>query len=730
MLLLRNELLGRKRFFPLYSINPGNKCACQKDCGALGKHPKVPWQNHENRTSLPQSNNVGMLTGDGIVVIDCDIKEHVNGDYNLKAYLKECGEKYPETLTALTGGGGKHLYFHSDKKLANAVGILEGVDVRCENGFVVFPGSTHKSGRKYEWDADSDPESTQLEKLPKCLEDLLLKENKTIESSDLKKKKSYIYEPYYLGDKEWDSIKEVLLEKISADCTRERWRKVGMCLYNSGRSDAFDVWDQWSATAKHVKRNGKSIYSKTDNIFQWTTQFQYAPVNLPLEILDMAHVKERPEKDETLKHLEFIFSHKFISLSREEKTRNHQDVYLEQAIQDSKGFVKEYFQFVTSNVRYNLKKLHFLAGFSALASVSQRAFLSPTGSSLSLYILGFAPTGRGKDDVNYYLKQAVERVDEKLLVDQQYKSTQALLNDLKDYNTRFQFVDECHTFFAPIMKADQKSILYDFNGLLMELWSHKEYIRGSKSLMTNIKKIKEPKLSLYGTSAMTGLEEFKDKKAIRSGFINRFLIAVCDEFPKCFHEAERKELPMEFIETLGRIYATEQKKNPKDRKLLWDSKEASEYYEAITDRLDKKREHLESRGEHDEASLFARYSEQIVRLASLHALGDSRQSVSLEDLKIAEKIMFSLSIDSILLLDLELRESQFSLMKNKVINFLRIKKRHTRYSATLKELSKKLGVKTAVAEDLLNEMAHQDLLIHQIQKNEEGNCTKVYKLAS
>jgi hypothetical protein len=48
-----------------------------------------------------------------------------------------------------------------------------------------------------------------------------------------------------------------------------------MRLYNTGRSDAFDVWDLWCKKSANIKRNGKSIYSRNDNIFQITKKYLF-----------------------------------------------------------------------------------------------------------------------------------------------------------------------------------------------------------------------------------------------------------------------------------------------------------------------------------------------------------------------------------------------------------------------------------------------------------------------
>ena len=81
--------------------------------------------------------NVGVRTGNGLVVIDIDNKSDVNGCENIKPYLK----KFPMTKIVKTPNNGWHLYYRVDREIACRVGIIEGVDIRSEGGYIVGVGS-------------------------------------------------------------------------------------------------------------------------------------------------------------------------------------------------------------------------------------------------------------------------------------------------------------------------------------------------------------------------------------------------------------------------------------------------------------------------------------------------------------------------------------------------------------------------------------------------------------
>ena len=100
--------------------------------------------------------NIGIATGKrsgGIVVIDLDIDEDkgIDGYHSLQDWERENGS-FPDSWLAITGRGGYHMYFHTDIEVRNRAGIIDGIDVRGDGGYVVAPPSIHSNGRRYEWE--------------------------------------------------------------------------------------------------------------------------------------------------------------------------------------------------------------------------------------------------------------------------------------------------------------------------------------------------------------------------------------------------------------------------------------------------------------------------------------------------------------------------------------------------------------------------------------------------
>jgi len=151
--------------FPLYemvaALDGTLHCACgASKCEHPGKHPRTAhglldgttdeaqirrwWTQHPNA-------NIGLCTGDGILVLDVD--DCKGGDDSLDMLERRYG-KLPDTRQAVSGSGGRHLWFRLPEgvKLGNATEFEDGLDTRGDGGYVVVAPSNHVSGKGYFWD--------------------------------------------------------------------------------------------------------------------------------------------------------------------------------------------------------------------------------------------------------------------------------------------------------------------------------------------------------------------------------------------------------------------------------------------------------------------------------------------------------------------------------------------------------------------------------------------------
>jgi hypothetical protein len=138
--------------FWLVRLRDRSKVPDIKDWTGRGKtrDPEVIRRWFEERPDA----NIGIVCGDGLVVIDVDDRD--DGHVNWLVFVGEhgpSGELGVKPLRAVTPNFGSHLYFRvpAGVKIRNRVGVIPGVDVRGEGGYVVAPPSVHPNGERYAW---------------------------------------------------------------------------------------------------------------------------------------------------------------------------------------------------------------------------------------------------------------------------------------------------------------------------------------------------------------------------------------------------------------------------------------------------------------------------------------------------------------------------------------------------------------------------------------------------
>ncbi len=172
---------------PLHHPLSNGSCSCAKpDCSSKAKHPRTkngvrdasldPLTVCQWWTQWPEA-NIGLATGSISQLVVIDIDPRHGGDQSWQKWTMQ--NNIPRTLTTRTGGGGLHLLFKAaGKKIPNRTGVLSGIDIRGEGGYIVAPPSQHASGKSYEWVGTVDP--LVILDLPRAVEDLILQEAKVL----------------------------------------------------------------------------------------------------------------------------------------------------------------------------------------------------------------------------------------------------------------------------------------------------------------------------------------------------------------------------------------------------------------------------------------------------------------------------------------------------------------------------------------------------------------------
>jgi hypothetical protein len=215
---------ARLKLLRLYRPTPEG-CSCgNAHCKSIGKHPVAgvyAGRQYGNYRCFDK-HNVGVCTGEGLVVLDIDPRN--GGMQTLAQYVYAYGS-LPDTWTVRTGSGGWHYYFKGQCKSFT----LEGIDVQSTGKMVVAPPSVHASGNIYEWIIS--PDDIPLAPIPEWVINLAppdyVPSDSDVEYSD-------------------DSIVSAL-HAINPNCNYVQWNKIGMALYNGGFK--YEIFRRWSAAS-------------------------------------------------------------------------------------------------------------------------------------------------------------------------------------------------------------------------------------------------------------------------------------------------------------------------------------------------------------------------------------------------------------------------------------------------------------------------------------------------
>lgn len=133
MPLLDAALAWAGRGFRVFPLSPGTKIP-PKGFAWKAEATRDPTKLTAWWTDYPNC-NIGVATGDGLVVVDVDA--HKPGALGALLAL----DLPDDTLTVKTPGGGFHLYYLGDDVANSANKLGPGIDVRGVGGYVVAPGS-------------------------------------------------------------------------------------------------------------------------------------------------------------------------------------------------------------------------------------------------------------------------------------------------------------------------------------------------------------------------------------------------------------------------------------------------------------------------------------------------------------------------------------------------------------------------------------------------------------
>lgn len=446
--------------FPLYRFNVDGFCECgQDDCEVAGKHPRASsWQHTPiwDEDQMDTAEEYGQYdTGYGVlcrglIVVDVDARN--GGVSSYEKLLSEIPELDTAGLTVTTGSGGgsQHVYFRApaDVSMVTHLADYPGIDFKS-SGYVVGPGSAHKSGGVYV--ADGYPED--ITEAPQSLIDLLKRPERHRSEYD-----------GHTVDLAHEDIADMLAHIPNNDLPYEEWISIGMAIHHATDGSGFDLWDRWSASSgKHDAKQmqykwgsfrrssnpvtvGTLIHYASQN--GWFMPVTFSPDSEALE--ELSHVVV-PAPD----GLPFDISGVDLTAPP--------------------GFVGEVAKWLASQSQFPRKNLAVGGALFAVGNIGGLRYVDDTSDVTSnLLVFCIAESGTGKEGI---LQGAIALMREAGLAKVCYgriKSDKEFLNNCVRHQAVVYTLDEFGEFLKKVETARTKgtaSYLEGIYGRIMEIFS-------------------------------------------------------------------------------------------------------------------------------------------------------------------------------------------------------------------------------------------------------------------
>lgn len=445
--------------------------------------------------------NIGVRTGpeSGLVVVDVDVRDHVDGRATLQGLESTLGP-LPATVEAITGSGSRHLLFqHPGHDVVGKLG--DGVDVKAKGGYIVVAPSSHASGRLYAWDVDGHPDDLDPAPLPDAWRARLRFAAPPVTVST--PTAPVPLDPYTV-----DKVRSAL-HLLPDDY--DTWIRAGMALHHEGggSAQAFGLWAEWSQSFASVdpartsttdelrakwrsfgRGGGAPVTLAT--VYRLATDRGWVPPTPPITF----HAAPTPPTDAF-------------------------DPALAYGAPGALGAI----------VRWSLSTavqpvpLFSLAGALAVGALVAGRHYTLGGTASHLFVLVAGRTGAGKDHV----KQTVAAlVPPAFLGPGDYASDSAILSTLRD---RPQLVSVLDEFGQQLASTKGHGSHHRASALrmLMEAWSARLLLGKALSTLATGEatlpvQIQRPSLTVVALTTPTRLHEALESAHVGDGFLNRWLL--------------------------------------------------------------------------------------------------------------------------------------------------------------------------------------------------------------
>ena len=446
-MIYRDMMAAGLHIFPLYRFSSAGRCECgDEDCPAVGKHPRASSWQHTPIWDEDQMEGMDMAghfdTGYGVlcrghIIIDVDARNGGVESFNkLKSAIPAVDDAGLTVFTG-SGGGSAHRYFKAPEGVSLVTHLPEypGIDFKS-SGYVVGPGSAHKSGGVYE--ADGYPED--IGNAPDALIALL--------------KRPERHRSEFNGhavDLAHEDIADMLSHVANDDLPYEDWLSVGMAIHHATQGSGFDLWDRWSATSgKHDSKQMQykwGSFGRSANPVTIGTLIHHAEQGgwvMPVTFVPDQQFNDEP--DIAADGLPFDISGVDLTAPP--------------------GFVGEVAKWIDGQSLRPRKNLAVAAALVTIGNVGGLRYVDDiSGVTANLFCFCIAGSRTGKDGILKGSLSILRAAGIDAASHGGIKSEQEIIKNLTRHQASFYMVDEVAHFFSKIMNAQKQGGAHYLEGI-------------------------------------------------------------------------------------------------------------------------------------------------------------------------------------------------------------------------------------------------------------------------
>jgi len=623
--------------YPVFPCKPGRKEPLTKN----GFHDATTDEARIRRwwTDNPRA-NIGMPTGpaSGLIVIDIDPR---NGGEEGLADLHAQHGPLPETAEALTGSGGRHLFFRHPGGYVRCTQskVAPGVDVKGDGGYVVLPPSVHPNGNIYTWELSSEIGKVSPVACPQWLVDLIRQ-----------------------GGRETPH---------GPPCGTGQANTIP-----TGRRNS-----TLASLAGGMRRMGMS-QAEIFAALQARNRARCAPPLPEAEVERIAASIARYEPDAV--SVALVENH-YGQIFGDGQAEEPEDAPagadpgpLPESLLYVPGFVAEVMDYCLQTAPYPNHVMAFCGAISLLAFLAGRKVRDPGDNRTNIYLLGLAHSAAGKDHPRKVNTRIVHEVGLADCLGERFASGEGIQDALFVTPSMLFQTDEIDGMLQSINKA-KDARHENIMGTLLTMYSSSNSVfpRRRKAGKESPGVIDQPSLVIFGTAIPNHYYQALSERMLTNGFFARMLIIEAGSRPDG-QEPQIRPLPPRVLATAK--WWTDFRPGTGNLEHWHPEPVVVEYSEPAKRLLIETRQQAEAEYRKAEikndpvgTTVWGRVSEQIRKLALLYTISENHEPrhISLAAVEWASRFVMHQTRRMLYMAALHVATSEFDALRKKAIRVLK-----------------------------------------------------------